>query len=334
VAPSTRWGATWTAALSLFLLVIGGLEVASRARGFRPSVRDDAATWAAIRRDVARDSVVLVGTSRIQAAIDPGAWAAARNGPAPVQLAVAGDSPLPVLEDLARDDRFTGTLVVEVLPRIWFDARESREQESQRMLAEHARAASSPSLRAESRLRIWLAGHLAQRSLPLRQLLSRLMQRDPRVPYFAMDALRFLRLDFTRVDPERRRRILIEQIGAFRSPETDSQRDRLIDRYLAVETTLLDRGVRVVLVQLPREGKVAEIEQQNFPRARFWDVLVDRSQAVAFDVREEATLSGFHCPDGSHIDVADAPAFTRAFAAVLAARFHPTGATRDSTQKP
>lgn len=316
VGRDPAWGRVWRVALVLFLAAGAALEVASRARGFRPTVRDDPATWAAARREVAPDSVVFTGTSRVQAAIDPGAWAAAWDGSRPVQLAVAGDSPLPIVEELAATDAFRGLLVIEVLPRIVFDARDSREIEARRMLDEHTRTLASPSRRAESRLDILLASGLAFRSLPPGQLVRRLMAAKPRLPYFSMDASRFLRLDFERSDLERRRKTLIQQIEAFEA-SSDAERDAVVDRLLEAESALLARGALVVLLRMPRADRVAEIEEQSFPAKRFWDPILARSRSVVIDSEREPDLSTFRCPDGSHLDVREAPAYTRALARVL-----------------
>ncbi|MBW2495195.1 MAG: hypothetical protein JRE43_10625 [Deltaproteobacteria bacterium] len=235
-----------------------------------------------------------------------------------MQLAIAGDTPLPILEDLAADPDFHGLVIVEVLPRILFGSRETRGIESRRFLSAWGTTRSSPSRRMEAQLRIGVAERLAALRLPPAQLISRLRRPGgPRVPYFSMDGTRFLRLDFSRADLDRRRATILEQIGDADAPVGEDDRDQIIARLVAAEGALTQRGAQLVWLQMPRSGHVKAIEEQRFPNARFWEPLLAQSHALALSAGRIRSLSEFDCPDGSHIDVHDAPRFTRALAEVL-----------------
>jgi len=312
------WVPIWLIVTTITAITLLCAEVIARQAGFAPSVRDDPRTWSAARARVREGSVVFAGTSRVQTAIDPRVWADAWNGEFPVQLAVAGDTPLPILEDLAADPDFHGLAIVEILPRILFGSREDRGLESRRYLSAWRRTRSNLSRRVEAQLQIGVAEHLAVLSLPPAQLISRLRRPGgPRVPYFSMDGTRFLRLDFSRADLDRRRATILAQISDADAPVGNDDRDQIIARLVAAEGALAQRGAQLVWLQMPRSGQIEGVEEKGFPSARFWEPLLAQSRALALSAEQIGSLSEFVCPDGSHIDVHDAPRFTRALAEVL-----------------
>jgi hypothetical protein len=170
----------------------------------------------------------------------------------------------------------------------------------------------------EAQLRIGVVEHLATLGLPPAKLISRLRRPwESRVPYFSMDGTRFLRLDFSRADRDRRRETILEQISAADAPVGNDDRDQVIARLVAAEGALAQRGAQLVWLQMPRSGQIEGIEEKRFPNARFWEPLLAQSRALALSAEQIGPLSDFDCPDGSHIDVRDAPRFTRALAEVL-----------------
>jgi hypothetical protein len=117
--PPGNWGGSWVAALLLVALSLGGWESFWRARGFRPSLNDDAALWALSRKEASNgdpDSVVFVGASRIQLGLNTEVFAE-KTGKRPIVLAIDGESPIPVLRNLASDESFRGLVISELTER-------------------------------------------------------------------------------------------------------------------------------------------------------------------------------------------------------------------------
>jgi len=77
------------------------------------------------------------------------------------------------------------------------------------------------------------------------------------------------------------------------------------------------RGCRVVLVCLPCSGEVWAAEEQYTPKELYWDRFARGTAAETIHFRDHPSLSHFECPDGSHLDFADAGRFTRALAEIL-----------------
>lgn len=104
-----------TVLLVILLLVLADL-VFPRDRLYDSSVTDDVALWINERSRLygaGRRSVVLIGASRIQVGVDLDTFAL-KTGIRPVQLAINGNSPLPVLENLAQDVDFSGTVICSI----------------------------------------------------------------------------------------------------------------------------------------------------------------------------------------------------------------------------
>ena len=60
------------------------------------------------------------------------------------------------------------------------------------------------------------------------------------------------------------------------------------------------------------------MEEQCFPRARYWNELAKGMMALHFD--DVPSLRSFTCPDGSHLDQKDKFQFTTALAREIKSR--------------
>jgi len=114
-----------------FSLLVGGLlslglltgwELFWRGRAYEPTLTDTEALWCRERKAVGTRAVVIVGSSRLQAGIDPQVMSRVLGGTNVVQLAINGANALPVLRDLAADESFAGTVVLEYMPLRMFTA--------------------------------------------------------------------------------------------------------------------------------------------------------------------------------------------------------------------
>jgi len=99
------------------------------------------------------------------------------------------------------------------------------------------------------------------------------------------------------------------------------------DRWLAAvdaveEMTrrLQARGGRAVFFHDLVTGEYGDVYRRNFPADRFWDVVRKRSSALCLSADEIPEIAKLVCPDGSHIDRTDSPAFTRALMGELRRR--------------
>jgi len=303
------------------MVVLVAYEASLRGAGFTPSIRDDATAWSVTLEGVDSDSVVLVGTSRIQADVDPAEWGGIW-GEKPVQLAIAGGSPLPMLEHLAADPAFRGTVILDALPRILFDGAGTREQTVREWLAVDHDLRRSPARMSESWLRLLLDAHLVwTRMSPWQFFKRRFLRTDPsRIPYVTMASDRFMQLDFRKVDVPRRIDTIERQIREQGHPAMGPELETLMRRLEAAVSSIRSRGGRVLLVHLPHDGRIRALEDRLYPRAEYWDAMVGRIDAPAIHFADEPALRRYPCPDGSHIDVRRTAGFTRTLARIARAR--------------
>jgi hypothetical protein len=314
----------WLTAIGLAVLLLGGWEGFWRARGFTPAANDDVGWWA-LSRDAADrvgpEGVVLVGSSRMQLGFDTRAFAAA-TGIHPVQLAIDGDSGIEVLQDLANDPRFHGTVICEFMEKylVTLGADPTGTQADDWLREYHAanlfgrfewraRGATQtafafrlPDLSAQS-----IAGSLR-------------FKRLPRTPYLRMYPDRFKPADYASSDLEMlrtRHQNLVRYEFAHMPPlspaEFVERGRRVADWAAQIEA----RGGRVIFVRFPTSGEIRKLEDGRFPKAEFWDRLVAEDHLTAVHFADYPALSGFSGADGTHLDRSDATRFTTALAGVL-----------------
>ena len=313
--PRGGWGRAWCIGLTASVLALALLEFDLRSRGYGPSVRDEPALWGSLRSQASgsgADTVVLLGASRFQLGIDPELLAPEMRATRVLQLSIDGSSPLPVLEDLARDDSFAGTVLVEVTPGALFGTSPRPREVAESWLAEHEKR---PLLRdLEVALRLPLEERFAILRPGLKTaLVDRLLARASSAPHVSMRRSRYQPADFTRRD----------QHGSRSTPSLGSElceHRELGERLETIRVAVAEirrRGGRVVFVRMPSTGEVRAHEDLVFPREVTWDRLVATDGVVGIHFEDDAELSSFECPDGSHLDTSDVARFTSLLASRL-----------------
>ncbi len=119
------------AAILMVVIVLAAIiswELYLRNKGVRPDYDDGPPLWSDKRAMVyepADKATVFIGSSRIKYDLDIATWQT--TGDHAVQLAIEGNSPLPVLDDLANDKNFKGKLVVDVTEGLFFSTSDKKD---------------------------------------------------------------------------------------------------------------------------------------------------------------------------------------------------------------
>lgn len=316
------------ALLGLFAI---GWESYLRAAGVPLSYDDDPGAWANERRRIYQSTPagpVVIGSSRIKYALDLATWARL-SGQRPVQLALTGTSPRPILTDLGNDPNFRGTLLVGVTEFLFFAP---------------SAPGSPPERKAHERLKAYPKWSLAQQaSFHLSQLLeSRLLLLDEE--HLTLDALlKHLPLpprpgafvfppfapDFSYDGPDRQsfmgpafvaspaqhaqmQAAWLKLGAADAKPGAggDTLRGILQSVKHSVDQ-IRSRGGRVVFVRCPSTGQFRASENRRFPRARYWNQLLTYTRTPGIYYADYPALAHYQCPEWSHLTPADAVTFTR-----------------------
>jgi len=315
-------GRTWRTALILFLVLLGSWEVFWRLNGFHPVLADDWDIWAVNRRAASRAgrrAVALVGASRIQLGLHPDVFEKI-TGLRPIVLAIDGNSPLPVLEHLAQDTGFTGSVICSLIPM--FLAEPLKTGRAEKWIRKFQEQKWSSRIDTRLSLRVQQLFVFRYSGLMPAALWSDFKEAQwPRMPYAPMRADRFRPADFSKADVAgivagriRRER----EIHAAADPLPP---DRLLERVEHIRRLakrIEERGGKVAFVRFPSGGMVRKLEQETWPRQSYWDVFANRVEAAAVHFEDHPSLRRFDTPDGTHLDVKDAKEFTRELIHVLA----------------
>jgi hypothetical protein len=347
--PELDWKWIFSGAFLMLLAYVATTEIALTRRGFEATVHDSEARWLKERRKASAlgpRALVLVGASRMQLDFDLNSLRQ-RTGLEPVQLAIDGSSYVPVLQGLARDPSIRGTVVLDLMPGpVSLEAESSGASRSYQTDydAMASRRIQWPSYgvvedELADRVRSGLISY-ADGGRPWDALLNRLVNTQTTPQYLATLPDRSRRADYGSVKmPDFYLSRVIRHLGNPAEIEADQPSDRLAEQLAAyvrrlgprpqdaqTEKGLVDlqravsaiqsRGGKVIIAVLPTSGLVQESDARRFPRQIYWDRVVATTTARTVHWQDHPSLSGFSCPDGSHLDRRDTAAFTDAFITV------------------
>ncbi|MGH8172405.1 MAG: hypothetical protein ACREPX_04620 [Rhodanobacteraceae bacterium] len=335
--PAQPWGVAFLAALALFVALMAAWELHWRDFGVRPSYRNSDGQWAEQRRRIDEGEggkTVLIGASRMLFDVQLPTWENI-TGDRPIQLAMEGTSPVPVLEDLAADPDFTGRLLIDVTPHVFFAGQTYRDQ----LLTYYHK--QSPS----QRIGEWLSmtflepyfafydpdfalATIVQRQdwparagVPRRFVPRKLVEHD-------IDRNTYL-WSKVETDPEYHARVREIWRFNFARPvaqvlpgmDTPEKKQKLIDKQIERTVTALDklraRGVQVLFLRPPSDGPIHEFEDRELPRAMTWDVLLQKTGTRGIHFEDYPELQGYYLPEWSHLSASEAVRFTNALVPIV-----------------
>jgi hypothetical protein len=317
-----KWGRFLLGVFGFTLLILVGMELFLRAHGFLPSRDESPEQWALSRAaadHLGPDGIALVGTSRLLLDIQPDLFSEILGRPVE-QLAIKGGDPFVILEDLANDTKFRGSVICEVLPTRSFGVPENPpgERAAQFVNAFRRRAWSAG---LETRMRGFFQGSFSflLQEVSLRKIGIEFLTHGTRpVPNGERGfGGRFRAADFTVMNAENGMKYFTDLFEHDREIPSEAELALRLQHIEGWVRRIQSRGGRVVFVRMISSGSVRAVEDRRFSRAKYWDRLVASTSAGALYFEDSESLRSFSCPDGSHLDYRDTVAFTRAFATEL-----------------
>ena len=317
----------WLLAVALAVLLLAGLEGALRALGYRPTVVDDKALWAAQRDLVYSDhgekTVVLLGDCRMQLDSVPQVLAEKFAGRRVVQLAVEQTSPVATLRDLAADQRFDGIVICALNARLLCEDLWDTQQPYVDYYHNDYTLNNKLNRRVSTALQQRLA--ILHPQLRLDDLLAHLFTtRRLSSPYYLETHADRSRLaDYSGVDIEAHRRFTVGRAHWLCVDHSLPTAVKWLDDAMGLEPcvqAIQARGGHVVFMQFPTSGEHWRYDEWTFAKAQYWDAFAAKTSALCIHFRDVPQLAAFTCPDWSHLDRTDAPRFTQELAVVLVAR--------------
>ncbi|MGB5131733.1 MAG: hypothetical protein WBO00_03900 [Steroidobacteraceae bacterium] len=320
------------AAWLVFVVVAAGMiawELQMRSLGLVAGDLDDSkAHWAVERRKVAAgdyDDVVIIGSSRILFDTNLDIWNEI-SGRRPIQLAMPGTSPRPVLTHFAEDPDFKGLLLVDVAPEGFFI--EGRVHPDFAGALDYWKE-QSPSQRFGHQAGLFLSRHLAflddqytlttlidQLDLPNRGEITR--------PYLAVwklsesyDDRQTMLWSQIETNQRLRRHAMQVWMSAKPKPPDAALLAKIFEQARRDVGKIRARGGEVVFVRPPSMGFYHEREERNFPRAKTWDRLLQETGAFGINFEDYPEMQGLEIPEMSHLSRESATRFTRAYVGVI-----------------
>jgi hypothetical protein len=333
--PPIQWRGITVVVVLIVLAATTGWEWYVRSIGYAPTLNDTNDLWVQRRRAVQPESVVIVGDSRPLFDLDLDELQKGL-GRRPVQLSIAGSCAFPMLENLANDQSFHGTIICSVVPGMWFAPGGPLLETSEKALKRYRDQTLAQ--RASHWLGMLLEENIAflkQEDLTLEQLLKKLPVPDrpnaqvpPRFPpYFqTVDRERRTRMIEGCADPNGTLARKIQQIwiplftpppppsyvpsDVFMAKVHEAIGKRFADTIAAVNK-LRSRGGKIVFVRFPHSGGLKALEEKLNPRARDWDPLIKATNTPGIYYSDFPDLAGFQCPEWSHLTAGDSVEFTK-----------------------
>ena len=334
--PPLPWRGLTVVVALIVIAAASAWEFYCRSIGYRPTLNDNEDLWTMTRRSVKPESIVIIGDSRAWFDLDLDELQKGL-GKRPVQLAMGGSCAYPVLADLANDESFHGTIICSVVPRMFVapPGTPPMERGEKAVRRSHTQTLAQ---RASQYLAMPLEEHVAflkQEDLTLDDLLKRLpipnrpyAQVSPRLPpYFGtLDRERRARMIEECAWPgsELQRRIQQIWLPLFTPPPPPTYipkeefgkkigaaiEARFHDVATAVEK-LRARGGKIVFVRFPESGELKKLEDRETPRAGTWDRVIKETGAPGVYYEDYPELSGFNCPEWSHLSAGDSVEFSK-----------------------
>lgn len=315
----------------LVVAVIAGWELHLRAAGILLSYDDGKELWSDKRARVYESpatATVFIGSSRIKYDLDIDTWQKG-TGRQAIQLAMEGNSPIPILENLAADRQFAGKLVIDVTEPVFYSADDGpvRHEQYENISYYNGR---TPAQRSSFVLNHALESQfvfLDQGWLSLNARLDELhIPSRPGVfipPAFPLD---FQRVAFDRQDKMTPRFLAdtslqhrVQNIWAFMGQAGKEYAAHhpgdpvppVIQRVATAVAKIQSRGGEVVFVRPPSSGPMRQGERMGFPRAHFWEPLLAATRCKGFHFEDDSATAHLSCPEWSHLSPADAQVYTR-----------------------
>src|SRR6266487_1213523 len=334
--PQIAWRGITVVVVLIVVAVASAWELYCRSIGYGPTLTDSEDLWTMQHRRIQPESVVIIGDSRGWFDLDLDELQKGL-GKRPVQLAMGGGCGYPVLADLANDKNFHGTIICSFVPRIFFapPATPPMERGEKAVRRSHTQ---TPAQCASQYFAMPLEEHVAflkQEELNLEELLKRLpipnrpyAQVPPRLPpYFGtLDRERRSRMieECARPGSELAKRIQQIWIPLFTPPPPPSyvpkdvfmakMKDAIEGRFrdiISAVQKIRARGGKVVFVRFPHSGGLKALEDRDTPRAQTWDPLLKSTAAPGIYYEDFPELSGFNCPEWSHLSAGDSVEFSK-----------------------
>lgn len=316
---SMPWFRVWLMALCMVVLSLCSVELFARALGHKPTIQDGPDLWSSWRAKAEGadpNTVVLVGASRILLGFDIPTWKARFPDHEVIQLAIEGSWPITVLEDLANDESFGGTVICSIASSN-FVLRSTDGGEWVR----HYHRRWGVALKFVRTVRNFLQSHFVifhAQALPQRLLEGLVHGSLPDVWFLTTGVDRSSRADYTIADIDTNKtELVVREEYANAPPVTPEKIEHTLSHMADLVNRIEGRGGKVIFVNYVVTGARLEERERYLPRRLFWDRIAEETGTFTLHFQDDPKLSQFDCPEFSHLDFRDVEEYTNGLADAL-----------------
>ena len=312
----------------MVVIVIGCWEYHLRHRGYSIAYDDGKELWADKRAMVyepINNATVFIGASRNKFDLDIATWQSL-TGEHAIQLAIEGNSPLPVFDDLANDKNFKGKVVFDVTEGTFFytppDDAEPKEDIAWYKKQTPAQHFSFMINHAMESKFVFLDKYF----FSLNALLDKLpvLKRKGIVDMPYSFPPEFDRVNFDRqsimMDKFLTDTILqnhVKGIWVFFGSNDKSKPiigTSLDSMLLTIKNDcdkIKSRGGNVLFVRTPSSGSVLAKGNIEFPREKYWARILALTNCPGIHFEDYPAIAHFVCPENSHLSQPQAIVWTK-----------------------
>ena len=317
-------------------LMLAGWEMYWRSKPdmYRAGIEDDRYFWSEHRarvEEAGEADVVLIGASRTGYNIVTHAWKEV-HGTDPIKLAIDGKPPGPILEDIVMNTNFNGTLIVGVVPGLFFSPRNSSRWQGAQSWVDHyhnqtyAQKLGQYLSKPLQRNLVMLTSSELEfyNDLDLKSLLARLGSPDSRTgsgrtlyKFGYLDEQRnIIMLDKMTEEPEFTKKIT--DVWAAFLPNLPKYNESIeknvseqIDSFQRLIQKFKNRGGRIIFVRHKAEKQWFEPLNDFMPREKVYDRFIRTVDCPSYHFQDHAFMQKYTLPDWSHMASNDAVSYTR-----------------------
>lgn len=319
----------------LVITFIAGWEYYLRSKGIRPSYDDGEALWSdkrAMIYEPADKATVFIGSSRHKYDLDIATWKKI-TGDNPIQLAMEGQSPLPVLDDLANDKNFKGKLVIDVTEILFFSTNPRNTTVPKTRIAYYKKR--TPAERFSFDVNHVLESEfvfLDKDYFSLNALLDRL-KIPKRKGVFSLPCNCPRDFENTSFD---RQNIMTDEFltdtnlqnqvkglwtfyakNTSEPPPSGAKLDSILQKVKYDCDKILARGGKIIFVRTPSSGPFLMGEKMGYPRQKYWDRILAITHLPGIYFEDYPAIAHFQCPEFSHLQQSDAIIYTKNLIQIL-----------------
>lgn len=327
--PRSEYKKIWLLTVTLLSILFILSDFYWRKTNFFPSITDTMMYWAINRNKVYdvdnKKTVVIVGSSRAQLGIVPKTIENELNGKRAIHLAINGTPSLYVLKDLSDDPDFNGivlfdTTAAQLNPTFFLDAKPWVD-------FYHAKFDDNfteVSEKINSFIQVELQKHFTVLSseLTLKRILYSSL--SPKPLYLNMQTNRYMpAYYYNRMKPEELKQhkesriTLVNEYSKLKPLNENTFNAELSGKLITYYTKLKNRGGNLFIVRMPSTDEDWSSNQKIYPKDRYWDQIEKITKIPTIHFKDYESLSNFDCPDSSHLDAKDSPAFTKALVDIV-----------------